>query len=121
MLAANPEAGLERPLDQVSQIAVIVPIPTSCHGMDRWAARIMLTSGNESLFSVVAARHASAIAWSRRCRRLYRDGRIPPPCLAHPSVGKSPPAARALAFVPLQNGGEARARNGDRNPNPTAP
>jgi hypothetical protein len=66
-------AGLERPLNQVSQIAVIVPTPTSCHGMDRWGAKIMLPSGNESLLSVVAARHASAIAWSRTCRRLYRD------------------------------------------------
>ena len=28
-------AGLKRPLDHVSQIAVIVPTPTSCHGMDR--------------------------------------------------------------------------------------
>lgn len=56
-------AGFERLLDQSPQIAVIEGTGTSCHGMGKSDAKVMLPAGNESLFSVVAARPTSVIVW----------------------------------------------------------
>ena len=66
-------AGFERLPNQVPQIAVIVPTRTSCHGMDKGVAQILLPSRNDSLFSVVAARPASQEHRTIGVRILWHD------------------------------------------------